>query len=157
MSNVNTARFLISRGDDIKLSARSGIIVMNQSIEDNSHECISLVLNSGTDLSIAGRAGETPLHVISRCTDLETLGIFQAADLEDVDPDARSNADRTARDLFAQSVEVDADIEKAFQRLLARMGSESAFVGFFDAMEKMPISEKMVDFPSVTVMEVMVQ
>ena len=157
MNNVNTARFLISRGADINCPARSGITVMNESIENNSHECISLFLDSGADLSIADQAGETPLHVIARCADLETLRIFQAADLEDVDPDARSNADRTARDLFAQRVEVDADLEKAFQRLLARMGSESAFVKFFDAVEKLPISEKMVDVPSVTVKEVMVQ
>ena len=156
MNNVNTARFLISRGADINYQARSGIIVMNESIENNSHEYISLVPNSGTDLSIADRAAGTPLHVIAHCADLETLRIFQAADLEDVDPDVRSNADRTACDVFAQRVEVDADFEKAFQRLLAKMGSESAFVGFFDAVEKLSISEKMEDVPSVTMKEVMV-
>ena len=156
-NNANTARFLISRGANINYPARSGINVMNESIENNSHECISLALDSGADLSIADQAGETPLHVIARCADLETLRIFQAADLEDVDPDARSNADRTARDLFAQRVEVDADVEKAFHRLMTRMGSESAFAGFFDAVEKLPVPEKAVDTLSVTVKEVMVR
>lgn len=155
-NNANTARFLISRGADINYPAQSGINVMNESIENNSHECISLALDSGVDLSIADQAGETPLHVVARCADLETLRIFHGADLEDVDPDARSNADRTARELFAQRVEVDADIEKAFQCLMGRMESGSAFVGFFDAVEKLPVSEKMVGVPRVTVKEVMV-
>ena len=42
-----------------------------------------------------------------------------------------SNADSTARDLFAQGVEVDAEVVMAFQRLLARMRSERAIVGVF--------------------------
>ena len=153
MNNVNTARFLISREADINSPARSGISAMNESITTNSHECVSLLLDRGADLSIADQAGETPLHGIARCADLETLRIFQAADLEDMDPDARSNAGRTARDLFTQRVEVDVDVEKAFQRLLARMGSDSAFVGLYDAMEKLPTSEKGMDVPSVMVQE----
>ena len=156
-NNVNTARLLISRGADINYPARPGLTVMNDSIRNNSHECISLVLHSGADLSLADQAGETPLHVIARCADLETLRIFQAVDLEDVNPDARNNADETARDIFAQRIEVDADVGKAFQRLLARMGSESAFEGFFDAVEKLPISEKIVEVPRVAVKEVIVQ
>ena len=129
---------------------------MKQSITNNTHECFSLVLDSGADLFIADQAGETPLRVITRCAGLDTLRIFQAADLEDVDPDAKSNADLTARDLFAQRVEVDADVEKAFQRLLATIRSEGAVVGYFNAVEKLSISEKMMDDPSVSVKEVTV-
>ena len=156
MNNVSTAKFLISRGADINYQDRSGVTPINDSIENNSHECTSLALDSGTDLSIADQAGETPLHVIARCADLETLRIFHAADLEDVDPEARSNADMTARDLFAQRSNVPAEVEKAFQRLMARLESRSSFVRFFDAVEELPKSQKAVDVITVTVEEVTV-
>lgn len=99
MNNVNTVRFLISRGADTNYPARSGMTVTNVSIGNNNHECISLVLDSGADLSVADEAGETPLHVIARCADLDSPHLLGS---ENVDPDARSNADRTARDLFAR-------------------------------------------------------
>ena len=143
MNNITTARFLISRGADINCEDRSGRLV-NESIRENSHGCISLALDSGADLSIVNQKGETPLHVIARCADLETVLIFEASDLEDLDLDARNNADMTARDIFAQRENVGTDLEKAFQRLIARLEAKSAFVGFFDAVEKLPISEKEV-------------
>ena len=150
MNNVNVARYLISRGADINSQDSLGITVLNESIENNSHECISLILGSGADLSIADRSGETALHLIARRADLQTLRIFQGADLEDIVPDARTNAGFTARDVFAQRVDVSADVEKAFQNLMGILDPKSTYVKFFDAVEKLPVVE-------VSVTEVMVQ
>lgn len=150
MNNINTARYLISRGADINSQDSLGITVLNESIENNCHDCISLMLDSGADLSIADRSGETALHLIARRADLQTLRIFQGADLEGIVPDARTNAGLTARDVFAQRVDVSADVEKAFQNLMGILDPKSTCVAFFDAVEKLPTVE-------VTVTEVMVQ
>lgn len=157
MNNTNTARYLISRGADIDSQGPLGITVLNESIENNNHECISLMLDSGADVSITDQAGETALHLIARRADLETFRIFQRAHLENMDPDARSNAGFTARDLFAQRVDVSPDVEKAFHHLLGMLNPKSTYLSFFDAVEKLPIPEKVVDVVEVTVKEVMVQ
>ena len=157
VNNINTARYLISRGADINSQDRLGINTLNESIENNSHECISLMLDSGADLSIADQAGETALHLIARCADLQTLRIFQGADLEDMDPDVRNNAGLTARELFAQRVDVSTDVAKAFQHLMGILDPESTCLRFFDAAEKLPIPEKVLAVVEVTVEEVMAQ
>lgn len=157
MNNINTARYLISRGADVNGQDGLGINVLNESIENNSHGCISLMLDGGADLSIADRDGETALHVIARCAHLQTLRIFRGADLEDMDPDAKSNVGLTARDLFAQRVDVGADVEKAFQHLMGILEPKSTCLRSFDAVEKLPLPEKVLDVVEVTVEEVMVQ
>ena len=153
-NNINTARYLISRGADIN---RQDTNVLNESIEKNSYECVSLMLDSGADLSIADRYGETALHVIARRADLQTLRIFQGADLEDMDPDARTEAGWTARDLFAQRVDVSADVDQAFQHLMGILDPKSTCLRYFDAVESLPISEKVMGVVEVTVEEVMDQ
>ncbi len=150
MNNFNTARYLISRGADINSQDSLGITVLNESIENNSHECTSLLLDSGADLSIADRSGETVLHVIARRADLQTFRIFQGTDMEDIRPDARTNAGLTARDVFAQRADISADVGKAFQHLMGKLDPKSTCVRFFDAVEKLPTVE-------VTVKEVIVQ
>lgn len=155
VNNINTARYLISRGADINIQDSLGINVLNESIENNSHECISLILDSGADLSIADQDGETALHLIARCADLQTLRIFQGADLEDMDPDVRNNAGLTARELFAQRVDVSTDVAKAFQHLMGILDPESTGLSFFDAVEKLPLPEKVLGVVEVTVKEVM--
>lgn len=157
MNNIATARYLISRGADINSKDSLGITVLNESIENNSHDCISLLLDSGADLSIANKYGETALHIIARRADLQTLRIFQAADLEDMDPAAKTNTGLTASDLFAQRVDVGADVEKAFQHLMGILDPKSTRLGFFDAVEKLPLSEKAPDVVEVTVQEVMAE
>lgn len=156
-NNINTARYLISRGADINDQDRLGIPVLNESIENNSYECISLMLDSGANLSIADQYGETALHIVARRADLQTLRIFHGADLEDMNPDAKTDAGLTARDLFAQRVDVSADVEKAFQHLMGILDPKSTCVRFFDAVEKLPLPEKALDVVQVTVEEVMVQ
>ena len=135
---------------------------MNESIENNNHECISLLLNnSDTDLFIADQAGETALHILARCADLRTLHIFQGVDhLEDLDPDARNNAGLTATELFTQRVTVaGADIEMAFGQLMGMMYPKGGSgLKFFDAVENisLPIGKAM-DGVKVTVKEILVQ
>ena len=160
-NNLNTAAYLISRGANINSPDRVGITVVNESIENNSHECISLLLNnSDTDLSIADQAGETALHVLARSADLQTLHIFQGVDnLEDLDPDARNNAGLTATESFAQRVDVvGTDIETAFGQLMRTMPPKGGSgLRFFDAVEKMPLPVgKAVDGVKVNVQEVLV-
>lgn len=157
MNNISTARYLISRGADINSQDSLGITVLNESIENNSHDCISLLLDSDADLSIANKYGETALHIIARRADLPTLRIFQGADLEDMDPDAKTTAGLTARDLFAQRVDVGADVEKAFQHLMGILDPKSTCLRFFDAVEKLPLPEKVSDVVEVTVQEVVVE
>lgn len=161
-NNLNTAAYLISRGANINNPDHMGISVLNESIENNSHECISLLLNnSDTDLSIADQAGETALHILARCADLQTLHIFQGVDhSEDLDPDARNDAGLTAAELFAQRVDVvGADIEMAFRQLMGMMHpKEGSGLRFFDAVEKMPLPVgKAVDGVEVIVKEILVQ
>lgn len=156
-NNINTARYLISRGADINRHDRLGTNILNESIENNSYECISLMLDSGANLSIADRYGETALHVIARRADLQTLRIFQGADLEEMDPDARTDAGWTARDLFAQRVDVSADVKKAFKHLMGILDPRGTYLRFFDAVEKLPMPEKVMDIVEVPVRQVMVQ
>ena len=121
MNTINTARYLISPRADINTQDRLDVTVLNESVENNSHECITLMLDGGADLSIVDYNGETAMHVIARRANLHTLRIFQSADLEIMDWDARSNAGLTARDQFAQRVEVSTDVEKAFQNLMGML------------------------------------
>ena len=115
------------------------------------------MLNSGANLSIADRYGETALLVIARRADFQTLCIFQSADLEGMDPDARTDAGWTARDLFAQRFGVSADVEKAFQHLMGTLDPRGTCLRFFDAVEKLPMSQRAMEAVEVTVEEVMVR
>ena len=142
-NNRNTASYLISRSANINSPYRTGISVLNESIENNSHECLSLLLDNSTiDLSIADQAGDTALHVLARCADLQTLHIFQAADrLDDLDPDARNNAGLTAAEVFAKRTDIiDTDIKTTFRQLMVMVHEKGeSGLRFFDALEKIPL------------------
>ena len=143
MNNFNTAAYLISRGANINSQDRMGVTALHVGIENNSHECISLLLdNSGLDLSIVDHDGATALHIVAHCADLQTLHIFQGMDhLEDLDPDARNNAGLTATEVFAQRADVvGTDIEMAFQHLMKMMHPNGGSgLSFYDTVEKMPL------------------
>ena len=108
-----------------------GITLSKESIQNNSHECISSLLNnSTTDLSLA----DTALHILAPCADLQTLHIFQGVDhLEDLDPDARNNAGLTATTLFAKRVDA---VGKDIRQLMGMMHEKGGSgLRFFDAVE----------------------
>ena len=138
MNNVLTAQCLITHGADINSQDRLGITVLNDSIENNAHECISLLLENGASLSLADCCGETPLHILARSGDLRSIEVFQAVDLEDMDPEARSNEGFTAWDVMRQRVDITEEVESAFRCLMARLDSKSCCMPFFDAVEKLP-------------------
>lgn len=159
-NNHHTARCLISRGANIHDKTEPGLTSINDGIENNSHECIALLLHSGADLSIAGLDGETALHVLARRGDLRTMEIFsQAAELEGVDPEAKTEGGLTAWDLMRQRVmDVDAEVQSAFRKLMAKLDSKShCCVTYFDAVEKIPAAGKGSEQIEVRVEEILVE
>ena len=138
MNNHHTARCLISEGANIHDLNGQGLTGLNDAIENNSHECISLLLDSGVNLAIVGLDGETALHVLARRGDLRTVGIFQAADLEGLDPEAKTKPGLTAWDLTRQRVDVNDEMQSAFRNLMTKLDAKSNCVTFYDALEKMP-------------------
>ena len=169
MNNSCTAQCLIAHGADINNRAqRLGNTVLNDAIENNSYECISLLLDHGADISIADHVGETALHVLARRADMRTLGIFQdaaatttpAAGLEDLDPEAKSKDGLTARELLARRVDCDEGLESAFEVLMARLDQKNGVCEMvFDAMEKVPAfagASKLPDLIHVSIEEIVV-
>ena len=128
---------------------------MNYSIRNNNHDCTSLLLELGADLSLKNHEGETVLHYLARHADIRTLEIFHAADLEDMNPDAETNAGLTAWDSMKQRVDINEEVESAFRSLMAKLDCKSFGVDFFDASEKLPMSVgKMPDLVEVRVEEI---
>ena len=95
-------------------------------------------MDSGVNLAIVGLDGETALHVLARRGDLRTVGIFQAADLEGLDPEAKTKPGLTAWDLTRQRVDVNDEMQSAFRNLMTKLDAKSNCVTFYDALEKMP-------------------
>lgn len=155
MNNIQSARYLISQGADVNIQDRSGITVLNDSIENNSHDCVALLLESGADLTIANDDGETALHILARRADHRTLEIFMASDLEDMNPEAKTNAGLTAWDLMRQRVDVSDKVEQAFRGLMTRLDPKSNCVRFFDVLEKIPQLVKVPEVVEVRVEEIL--
>ena len=155
MNNVRTARYLLSQGADINCQDGAGATALNYSIRNNNHDCSALLLELGADLSLENYEGETALHYLARHADIRTLEIFQAADLEDMNPDAETNARLTAWDVMKQRVDMNEEVESAFRSLMAKLDSKSFCVDFFDASEKLPMSVgKVPDLVEVRVEEI---
>ena len=138
-NNDRTARYLLSRGADINSRDDRGSTPLCDAIESNSHECITLLLDSGVDLAPTDLDGETAFHLLARRGDLDTLKIFLTADpweLASLKPDGINNDGFTAKDLMTQRVDSTPELEMAFQQLLAKLDPMGNAVKFYDALEK---------------------
>ena len=92
----------------------------------------------GVDLAIVGLDDETAHHVLARRGDLHTMGIFQPADLEGLDPEAKTKSGLTAWDLIRQRVDVDDEMQSAFQILVTKLDAKSDCETFYYALEIVP-------------------
>jgi len=100
---------------------------------------MSVLLEGGTDPSLADERGEIPLHVLTRSADLRTVKIFQSTELAGVNPDVKTNARLTAWNIMEQREGVTADLENASKNLMAKLDMQNEFQGFFDAVETLPL------------------
>lgn len=129
---------------------------MNDAIENNSHACISLLLEYNANISPANADGETSLHVLGRREDHCSVQLLQAAQLHGLDPEARTNEGLTAWDVMERRFDVTDELKSAFQDLMAKLRLEGAHTTYFDAPEKVPlaVAEKLPDSVDVKVVEI---
>ena len=151
-----TLRCLISRGANITDKTQAGWTALNESIEHNSHACLSILLESGADLSAVDSIGQTVLHIIARRGDQRTMVIFQAADLEGLNAEAKTKEGFTAWDLMRQRVDATDEVQSAFQILMSKLDSRNSCVTYFDALEKLPPIGKIPERIEVKVVEILV-
>ncbi|KAL8789633.1 MAG: hypothetical protein Q9213_001069 [Squamulea squamosa] len=135
MNQFQTARCLLERGAS---TGTYNLNVMNDAIENNSHECISLLLQYNANLSTANVHGETSLHVLARRGDLRSIKSFQMAGIKHVDLEAKTKEKFTAWDVMRQRADVTDEVEIAFRGLMAKLQPGTDFVQYFDAEEKIP-------------------
>ncbi|KAL8717704.1 MAG: hypothetical protein Q9225_005081 [Loekoesia sp. 1 TL-2023] len=154
MNQYHTARCLLARGASV---GTKDLNVMNDSIENNSHECTSLLLNSRANLSTANIHGETSLHALARRGDLRSIELFQAAELEGLDAEAKTNERLTPWDVMTQRVDVTDEVQNAFRGLMAKIRSDNKCMTCLGTLEKMPpIVGKVPDQVEVRVEEILV-
>lgn len=154
MNQYHTARCLLAHGASV---GTEDLNVVNDSIENNSHECISLLLNSQVNLSTANIHGETSLHALARRGDLRTIELFQAAELEGLDAEAKTNEGFTPWDVMRQRVDVTDEVQNAFRGLLAKKCSDNKYTTYLGTLEKMPlVAGKVPDLVEVKVEEILV-
>ncbi|KAL8773915.1 MAG: hypothetical protein Q9209_001345 [Squamulea sp. 1 TL-2023] len=154
MNQFHSARCLLERGAS---TGTYNLNVMNDAIENNSHECIALLLEYNANLSTANIHGETSLHVLARRGDLRSIESFQTAGIKDVDPEAKTKERFTVWDVMRQRADVTGEVEIAFRGLMAKLQPETKYVQYFDAEEKMPtVAGKVSDSVQVRVEEVLV-
>ncbi|KAL8927043.1 MAG: hypothetical protein Q9208_002589 [Pyrenodesmia sp. 3 TL-2023] len=152
MNRCRTARCLLERG---VVSGTNGLNVMNDAIENNSHACISLLLEYKANISTTNADGETPLHVLGRRGDYCSVQLLQAAQLDGLDSEARTNEGLTAWDVMERRFDVTDELRSAFQYLMAKLRLEGAHTTYFDAPEKvpLPVAQKLPDSVDVKVVE----
>ncbi|KAL8950603.1 MAG: hypothetical protein Q9222_003383 [Ikaeria aurantiellina] len=137
MNNDITARCLIARGANITDPDQPGITAIHDAIDGNNHACISLLLEEGVNLSVIGADGETALHVLARRGDLRTLQIFQAADLEGLDPERKTDVGLTTWDLMRQRTDVSEQVFTGFRSLMAKVEGKDQCITYVDFPEKL--------------------
>ena len=167
MNRDATARCLLSRGANIADQNKPGFTCANDSIENNSHECIALILDSNADLSAVDVQGENALHVVSRRGDLRTTEIFQAAaeagKLDNIDTTAKTSMGFTVWDLFRQRSDMDENVQRAFRDLMMTLDSRNVcpptYCGVLETLPPMDVFgiEKDARAVEVTVNEVLVE
>ena len=141
-NNYRTASYLMSRGADINDRDDSGSTPLWDAIESNSHECITLLLDNGVDLSLIDMDGDTVLHLLARRADLTTLQIFLDADLGNLgknalNPDIANSSGFTAKDLImTKRLDKTPELEMTFQQLLDELDPWSNTAVFHDALEE---------------------
>ncbi|KAL8832371.1 MAG: hypothetical protein Q9170_004907 [Blastenia crenularia] len=154
-NQYNTARCLLARGAS---AGSHDLNVINDSINSNSHECISLLLKYGAISSTADMFGETPLHAVARCGDLRTIKIFQATELDGVNVEAKTHEGLTAWDLVRQRIDLTDEIEDAFVELMQIIQPENPRMTYSDAFEKdSPVGEELLDRVAVKTCEILVK
>ncbi|KAL8752310.1 MAG: hypothetical protein Q9184_005776, partial [Pyrenodesmia sp. 2 TL-2023] len=153
MNHCRTARCLLERG---AVSGTNELNVMNDAIENNSHAWISLLLEYKANISTANADGETSLHVLGRRGDHCSVQLLQSAQLDGLDPEARTNEGRTAWDVMEQRFDVTNEVKSAFHDLIAKLRPEGAYPTYSDTPEKVPlaVAEKLPDLVEVKVVEV---
>ncbi|KAL9598866.1 MAG: hypothetical protein Q9219_004206 [cf. Caloplaca sp. 3 TL-2023] len=153
VNNHHTARCLLSRG---AIPGAEDLNVMNDAIENNSHECIALLLDHRAKLSTANIQGETSLHVVARRGDIRTIELFQAAELEDLDAHTKTNEGLTAWDIVRQRLDATEELQSAFGRLVDKIHPNSKATISLDALAKVPpIIGKASELVEVRVEEVL--
>lgn len=129
---------------------------MNDAIEKNSHACISLLLEYKANISTANADGENSLHVLARRGDHCSVQLLQAAQLDGLDPEARTNEGLTAWDVMEKRFDVTDEVKSAFEDLMAKLRPEGAYSTYFNAPEKVPlaVAEKLPDLVEVKIVEI---
>lgn len=100
--------------------------LFNEHVGFNS---MSVLLEGGTDPSLADERGEIPLHVLTRSADLRTVKIFQSTELAGVNPDVKTNARLTAWNIMEQREGVTADLENASKEFDGQVGHAKRISG----------------------------
>lgn len=141
MNRPAAAKCLIARGANISDPALENFTPVNDSIEHNSHECLSLLLESGADLGAKNVDGETALHTAARRGDVRTMEILceGVGMMEGWDAEARTKEGFTAWDLMRARGEVGEEVERAFRTLMAKVVPGRGCEAFFDAVEELPV------------------
>lgn len=139
--NLKTARYLISEGADPNARGIGNVLLLSQQAATNCHHSISVLLDGGANPALIDEHGETPLHALARSGDSRSIEIFQAADLAQVDPEAKNNAGLTPWDLMSQREGVTAEVRFAFGYLMSKLYMQAGSQEFFDAIESLPDHE----------------
>jgi ankyrin repeat protein len=154
------ARLLIAAGADIESPdepLRRTILLT--AIYWNSHEVLSILLDSGAKIDQCDASHASVLHYAARYANLETLNVLLQHDLSNCDIDARDDGALTALETFESTQDrVEFETEEnqtasaaAFARILARCkgGSSGHVIGIVeggDEISESDVSEGNDDF-----------
>lgn len=124
----DTCSFLLLHGAKIDSEDIDGDTALFQALLCNSHAVYRVLLDAGANYLHTNRHMRTLLHIIAIAGDVETASILSQVFLQGLDPDARDDRGRTAREYLQMRVTIPDGFVEAFDQLVENIKIANAKV-----------------------------
>ncbi|QDS73771.1 hypothetical protein FKW77_005310 [Venturia effusa] len=128
-NNIGCCNYLLDHGAILDAQDWEGDTPLGESIGNNSHDALQLLLNRGANLLHKNHRAMTMLHKAGLNADARTCGILSKAMLHGLDPDALDYKGQTAHQYFDSRVGILDDLESAFSALIESIRRANAAPG----------------------------
>lgn len=124
-NSVSSGEFLISNGADRHTSNTYGDTPLRETIYNNRHEFLKMLLQMGTKYNEVNKSGSSILHAIALEGDLGTLEVLNSFGVSGLDATLRDDQGYTALELCDKRIGASDAFKERFSNMVQRLSYDS--------------------------------